>query len=194
MAANPQRAKPNPFMSSDAPHVIKHSAKGKGKAKVKTGKIQWVLRSHAPRSDRVDLTNLYTAPLTERIEWINKGVSFKVAHFLISKCRVLDKSELLEALELPRATYDRRIKNAEIFPAQESEKILGFGSLIGQVEAMLADNPDANDFDARAWLSKWLTTPLPALGNKKPVDFLNTIAGQNLVSSTLARMAEGVYA
>ena len=61
-----------------------------------------------------------------------------------------------------------------------------------QVEAMVEDAGDPSGFDARAWLAHWLTEPLPALGNAKPIELMNTMEGQNLVSRTLAQAASGV--
>jgi putative toxin-antitoxin system antitoxin component (TIGR02293 family) len=207
MAENTQKVK-TPLAARAAVLV---EIKRKAKAKARTGKVMLrsakvnmiqdlvehhgvVFKGQKLLSGRVPLAELFNTPLHGRVELINAGIPTRFAEGVISKSGVLGKYEVLEALELPRATYDRRIKKGDVFPASESEKILGFGVLIGQVEAMVADNPDAKDFDARAWLSKWLTTPLPALGNKKPVEYLNTMAGQNLVSTMLARMAEGVYA
>jgi putative toxin-antitoxin system antitoxin component (TIGR02293 family) len=141
-----------------------------------------------------DFVKLYDSSPSRRIDILKSGVPYEVADMVVSKSHVLDKQELLRALGLPRATYDRRIKDREDFPASEGEKIVGFGRLIGQVEAMLAGNEDAKGFDARAWLSNWLRTPLPPLDHRKPVDLLDTVEGQNLVASMLDRMALGVYA
>lgn len=210
MSISTQKPKSSSARRSTPPAAIGRKATT-GQVFVKTGQAVFhsPLLLHPHRSEltnflaRGDLDDvlekhtmsvLFYAPLAERIDWINAGVPGKFANFLICHSGVLEKYEALEALDLPRATFDRWIKKGAVFPASESEKILGFGALIGQVEAMVAENPDAKDFDARAWLSKWLTTPLPALGDKKPVEYLNTIAGQTLVSSMLARMAEGVYA
>ncbi|WP_274378045.1 MbcA/ParS/Xre antitoxin family protein, partial [Gluconobacter thailandicus] len=44
------------------------------------------------------------------------------------------------------------------------------------------------------WLARWLTDPLPALGNARPIDFMNTMEGQALVSQKLAQIASGAYA
>ena len=49
-------------------------------------------------------------------------------------------------------------------------------------------------FDARQWLSEWLEQPLPALGGRRPVEFLDTMEGQSLVYAFLVRMQGGAYA
>ena len=87
-----------------------------------------------------------------------------------------------------------RVKSdAKLSPA-ESERVIGFARLVGQVEAMIEEAGDPAGFDARAWLSRWLTEPLPALGNGRPIDFMNTMEGQSLVSQKLAQVASGAYA
>ena len=100
----------------------------------------------------------------------------------------------LKALDLPVATFNKKVKaNAKLSPA-ESERVVGFVRLVGQVEDMVEASADSSGFDARAWLARWLTEPLPAFGNARPIDFLDTMEGQSLVSRTLAQVASGAYA
>ena len=65
--------------------------------------------------------------------------------------------------------------------------------LVGQVEAMVKGVDEADGFDARAWTARWLSEPLPALGGARPLDFMDTMEGQALVSDTLARVQSGAY-
>ena len=44
------------------------------------------------------------------------------------------------------------------------------------------------------WLSGWLRTPVPALGGTRPIDLIDTMEGQALVSQVLTRMQSGAYA
>ncbi|SUV84559.1 Uncharacterized conserved protein [Bordetella pertussis] len=41
---------------------------------------------------------------------------------------------------------------------------------------------------------QWLNTPVPALGNVKPLSLLTSDASSRIVEDTLARAAAGVYA
>ena len=43
-------------------------------------------------------------------------------------------------------------------------------------------------------MSHWLNGPLPALGGARPIDLMDTMEGQALVSATLARIQSGAYA
>jgi uncharacterized protein (DUF2384 family) len=65
--------------------------------------------------------------------------------------------------------------------------------LLGQVEPMVADSGLASDFDVAAWTAKWLDSPQPALGGRRPADLMDTADGRSLVSDLLARMQSGAY-
>ncbi|MEO9190059.1 MAG: MbcA/ParS/Xre antitoxin family protein [Acetobacteraceae bacterium] len=43
-------------------------------------------------------------------------------------------------------------------------------------------------------MSHWLNDPLPALGGARPIDLMDTMEGQTLVSTTLAQLQSGAYA
>jgi uncharacterized protein (DUF2384 family) len=65
--------------------------------------------------------------------------------------------------------------------------------LVGQVQQMVAESGDLEGFDAATWVAQWLERPLPALGDKKPSDLMDTADGQALVSKLVARMQTGAY-
>ncbi len=69
-----------------------------------------------------------------------------------------------------------------------------FDPLLRQVERMLEECGGPAGFDARAWLTAWLDGPLPAYGGRKPIDYLGTAEGFDLVSRTLAQMQSGAFA
>jgi putative toxin-antitoxin system antitoxin component (TIGR02293 family) len=76
----------------------------------------------------------------------------------------------------------------------ESERIIGFARIVGQLEALIQESGDPEGFDAAAWMSRWLNDPLPALGGMRPVDLMDTEEGRTLVSTTLAKLQSGAYA
>jgi putative toxin-antitoxin system antitoxin component (TIGR02293 family) len=41
--------------------------------------------------------------------------------------------------------------------------------------------------------SRWLKSPLPALGNAQPMDLLDTATGATMVMNLLGRIEQGVY-
>jgi uncharacterized protein (DUF2384 family) len=75
----------------------------------------------------------------------------------------------------------------------DRERVIGVAKLVAQIEAMIQDSGDPRGFDAAAWVSRWVNEPVPALG-ARPIDLLDTMEGQTLVSATLAQMQSGAYA
>lgn len=67
-------------------------------------------------------------------------------------------------------------------------------SLIEQVRRMVIESGNPEGFDVEAWVMEWIQRPVPALGNKKPAEFLATLEGRQLVSQLLAQAASGAFA
>jgi putative toxin-antitoxin system antitoxin component (TIGR02293 family) len=136
---------------------------------------------------------LYHASPLERIALIRQGIPAAEAK------RILDDLDLgqgvgLRALNLPVATVNKKAKLGERLTTDESERVLGFARLVGQLEAMVAESGEAEAFDAHGWMARWLMEPLPALGHRRPADFLDTMEGQALIATALAQMQSGAYA
>jgi putative toxin-antitoxin system antitoxin component (TIGR02293 family) len=136
---------------------------------------------------------LYRTPVIERIRLISVGVRAEDAKKWL-EIAPLGRSAALAALDLPVATFNRKVKEGGRLSAAESERVIGFARLVGQVEAMVEDAGGAEGFDVRAWLAGWLTRPVPALGGARPIDLMGTMEGQGLVSQTLAQIGSGAYA
>lgn len=106
----------------------------------------------------------------------------------------LQQKELLNALNISQATMSRKAASDVALSSSDSERVLGVAKLIGQVETMMAESSDVRDFDAAEWVGRWLTRPARALGGVKPIDYLDTIEGQGLLSDLLAKQQSGAYA
>jgi len=61
------------------------------------------------------------------------------------------------------------------------------------VQSMLAESGEQTGFDAKAWLDRWLTGVVPALGNRRPIDVLKEPDGLEVVRSLLSRAQSGAY-
>lgn len=154
---------------------------------------QPTLRKSGPAAAPPSYRKLYQSSTMERIRMIERGVAASEAKHWLEKTP-LGRSVTLKALDLPVATFNRKVKaRARLSPA-ESERVIGFARLVGQVQAMVEEAGDTAGFDAQAWLAAWLTRPLPALGGARPIDFMNTMEGQTLVSRQLGQMVSGAYA
>lgn len=136
---------------------------------------------------------MYLATPAERISLIREGVPAK-AFVQTGEEMGLSKERMITLLSFPRATVNRRIKAEQPLPTEYSERIIGLQKLVGQVEVMVAESGDPSGFNAAHWVAEWLERPIAALNNAKPAEFMDTIEGQALVASLLAKMQSGVYA
>lgn len=151
-------------------------------------------KSRAPSPKGKDpFATLYTAPILTQVEWVKNGLGAQDAKRILAHLQI-PQGETLAALQIPAATINRKARtNAPLSPA-EGERVLGLGRLLGQVQTMVRESGTQAGFDAAAWLSAWLATPIPALGGARPLDLLDTMTGQALVAQTLAQMQSGAYA
>lgn len=136
---------------------------------------------------------LYRASPQERIELIKLGLRASEAKRIIATLAI-GQGAMLRALDLSPATINKKAKHDQALSPGESERVLGIAKLVGQLEAMVQESGDPDGFDAAAWMSEWLKQSVPALGGARPLDFMDTIEGQNMVSSLLAQVQSGAYA
>lgn len=136
--------------------------------------------------------DLYRASAFDRIAFIKSGVPARKVKTFITELQ-LDQRAMLDALNLKTATVNKKAARDETLSAEESERVVGLAKLVGQLEAMIEESGTAEGFDAPEWLSRWLREPLPALGGR-PIDLLDTMEGQALVSRALAQLQSGAYA
>jgi putative toxin-antitoxin system antitoxin component (TIGR02293 family) len=129
----------------------------------------------------------------ERIDLIRQGIPAATIGRLSARMG-LSKETLLASLGLPRATISRKEKDATTLSKDESERVLGFETLIDQVQTIVDESGDPSGFDAARWLAGWITKPLPALGGATPASYMDTFEGQRLVTSMLAMAQSGAYA
>ncbi len=140
----------------------------------------------------MDYVLIYEASAQDRIDIVKGGITASVAKRIVAD---LDMPAALTyvALHVPVSTINRKAKTGAVLRSDEGERVLGLAKLVGQVESMVRGADGAEGFDARAWTSRWLREPLPALGGAAPLDYMDTMEGQTLVSDTLARIQSGAY-
>lgn len=139
---------------------------------------------------------LFQSSPQDRIALIREGVQAKDFKLLASRLGIVQE-RLCRMLAIAPATVNRKAAQHQALSREESEKVIGLAKLIGQVETMLDQSGDpvlAQNFDAGKWLAGWINEPVPALGGRAPSAYLDTIEGQELVSSLLAMMQTGAYA
>lgn len=136
---------------------------------------------------------IFRSTPADRIEMIKRGVTAVDARRVFADL-AMTTGGALEALNLSAATVNPKAAQNRMLSLDESERVIGVAKLIGQVQAMIEDSGQAKGFDAAAWMARWLDEPLPAVGGMRPIELLDTIEGQTLVGSTIARMHSGAYA
>lgn len=127
------------------------------------------------------------------VDKIKKGVDPHVVDYLASRMQV-SKEKLLQTLGLPRATLQRKVTQDKPLSVDASSRIFGISRIIGQVESMVSESGDPTGFDAATWVAGWLERQQPALGGRKPAEFMDTAEGQQLVSRLLTQAQSGAYA
>lgn len=150
-------------------------------------------KTGAPWLGRHWYLDIYRASPLERISLIRKGIPASNVKRLLTDLRI-GQGVGFKALNLSTATVNKKAKQGAMLSREESERVIGFAKLVGQLEAMIQESGDLTDFDARAWMARWLTEPLPAFGGARPADLVDTMEGQGLVSSALAKLQSGAYA
>jgi putative toxin-antitoxin system antitoxin component (TIGR02293 family) len=136
---------------------------------------------------------VFRASPLERISMIKRGVRATDAKHVIADLAIA-QGAALKALNLSQATVNKKAKQGQTLSPDESERVIGLARLVGQLQAIVQDSGAAHGFDAAAWMSRWLNEPLPALGGVRPIDLMDTMEGQGVVSTALAQVQSGAYA
>lgn len=144
-------------------------------------------------SNAFPYVDIYRASPSDRIRIIKAGVPAVKAKRMIADLHI-DQRAFLNALNLKTATVNRKASRDEVLSPEDGERVIGIAKLVGQLGAMLEESGEPDGFDATLWLSRWLREPLAALGGVKPIDLLDTMEGQSLVSRSLAQIQSGAYA
>jgi putative toxin-antitoxin system antitoxin component (TIGR02293 family) len=150
-------------------------------------------RTSKRRASPFPFVDLYRASPIERISVIKAGISARDAKEL-SIALHFDQQVMFDALKLKTATVNRKAARDETLSIEDGERVVGLAKLVGQLEAMIEDAGTSETFDAPSWMSRWLREPLPAIGGARPIDLLDTMEGQALVSRALSQIQSGAYA
>jgi putative toxin-antitoxin system antitoxin component (TIGR02293 family) len=154
----------------------------------------WYGGAKARRAEgHLRLVELYRADPMDRVELVKTGVPAAGFVALASNLH-MPKERLAITLGLARATVDRKIRDNKLLSPDESSRVLGMASLVGQVQSLVAESGQVDGFDAGAWVSSWLEQPVPALGGRRPAELMDTSEGQAVVSRLVAQMQSGAYA
>lgn len=137
-------------------------------------------------------SRFYALEPLETVALVKQGVP---ARFLVRLIREMDspKQYLVLALGIALSTATRKMEADTTLNLDESERVLGLGKLIGQVQTIVEESGETAEFDAAKWVAEWIKTPQRALGGKRPDELLDTADGRQLVSDLIARQQSGAY-
>ena len=141
----------------------------------------------------LNFTDVAMMPKLDLIDMIRAGVPPGDFKEMVKR---MDASQerVVKFLGVSTATINRKSARNENLSRDESAKVIGLASLIGQVQTMVDCSGDPAGFDAAKWVSNWLEQPIPALGGRKPADLMDTPPGQEIISNLVAMMETGAYA
>lgn len=131
--------------------------------------------------------------LVDRIEMVKTGLPARLLTTLADDMNV-SRERLYSWLGIARTTANRKVKDDGVLSQDESERVLGIASLVGEVQKIVRESGGPQGFDAARWTADWLGEPNDALGGRTPGEFMDTSDGRTLVSSLVARMQSGAYA
>ncbi len=199
MTIDPAGAKGQGKSMDIMPHAMKNQLRkddapwsaARGKAAAETFAAQ-AAKPVAAKAPALSYIAVYRASPLERIDMIRQGIPASEAKRLFAQLPI-GQGAGFKALNLSPATVNKKAKLGQALSPEEGERIVGFAKLVGQLEAMIQDSGDPAGFDARAWMARWLTEPLPAFGGVRPADLVDTMEGQGMVSAALAQIQSGAY-
>lgn len=126
--------------------------------------------------DRGDATHI--------IETIRHGLPATSVDYLAGRLS-LSRAALLETIQLPLSTIERRLRTGEVLSAEESDRLSRVAKVVRRAVEVFGD-----DAQGKAWMAD----AIPSLGGKSPLSLLDTLEGYELVTATLQRIEYGVYA
>lgn len=141
----------------------------------------------------MDYTDAFALPILERIDRVKMGIPAQSVPTVAADLS-LTTERYASILGLPKSTVARKIKNNEMLPQDQSERMLRVMRLIGLVERLVSDYGDPQGFVPATWFGHWIEQPNPALNGRQPSEFLDTATGAELVESLLNKMVSGAYA
>jgi putative toxin-antitoxin system antitoxin component (TIGR02293 family) len=116
------------------------------------------------------------------IEITRKGLK-KNTLFFLSDYLGISMGQLSDLLHTSHRNLQRKDAN-ETMDSYKTEKVLELASFAVRGTAVIGTEDGFRE---------WLKCPLSSLGNKIPLDFLDTTFGIQLVSKILGRLEQGVY-
>jgi putative toxin-antitoxin system antitoxin component (TIGR02293 family) len=144
-------------------------------------------------TEREQAVRLYYTSVVDRVSLVKAGVPAKYVKVLSMRMK-MPMEKFYRTLGLARPTVDRKVRLSKLLNPDEGERVVGIARLVGQAQSLVKESGRPGEFDAATWVSAWLDRPLPALGGKRPGEFMDTADGRMLVADLLSQEQSGSYA
>lgn len=176
------------------------AARSKRKAATKRQPLAAARRS-APRLTlaKIDTLEQYSSKIeeatpVEMVELERSGVKGTLVKQFSAKLG-LPAARIFEVLRIPKATVEKKAAGDEMLTGSGGYAAIGLVKLLGIAQGIVANStaPEARGFEAGKWLGRWIELPQPALGGRRPADFLDTPSGTELVARLLGSIESGAY-
>jgi putative toxin-antitoxin system antitoxin component (TIGR02293 family) len=150
----------------------------------------------------VDVNDLSYATIaiqspSENSDVVRRGIGAAFVRRLARDLEI-DQSTLTAHMGIARSTFSRKLKNDESLSHGDGAIALGVARMIGEVDRMLRESGDPEQmgasFDVAEWTGRWLEQPVGALGNRRPLDYLDNAFGQETVLQIIRQMQSGAFA
>lgn len=138
-----------------------------------------------------------THSASENSDIVRRGIRADFVKQLATDLEI-DQSMLTDHMGIARSTFSRKLKNDELLSTGDGAIALGVARIVGEVDRILRESGDpeqmGEDFHVAEWTGHWLRQPVKALGNRRPLDYLDNAFGQETVLQLIRQMQSGAYA
>lgn len=117
------------------------------------------------------------------IELVKEGLPMEAVAFLQNSFGFTNK-EMSHILSISESTYQRRIKTKSTLTQDETEKAVSLSELYAKGVDVFRDEAD---------FETWLQSKIPAMGNQRPTDMLDSMIGRQQVMDELNRILHGIF-
>jgi putative toxin-antitoxin system antitoxin component (TIGR02293 family) len=119
-----------------------------------------------------------------RIDLVRKGLPASSVQ-AAADYLAMSQKDLLTAIRIPVSTLTLRIRSRKPLSPEESDKLIRLAEAMKRAIAVFGDEAEGK---------AWLIEPIVSLGDRRPVDLLDTQDGFDLVIRTLGRIQFGAPA
>jgi len=135
----------------------------------------------------------HSTPL-QLVELERRGIDGRFLKDLSNRMDIPQR-DVFEMIGVPKATAEKKVAAGEVISGSGGQAAIGIARLIAKAADIAANSTaaEARDFDVARWLGKWLQSPQPALGGRRPSELLDTPTGLDVVLRLLGAIESGAY-